>query len=37
MFASTIETEMGFRLLVDWLRTLESDPRVDFSFGVQVG
>lgn len=37
MFASSIETEMGFRLLVDWLRTLESDPRVDSSFGVQVG
>ena len=37
MFASSIETEMGFRLLVDWLRTLESDPGVDSSFGVQVG
>ena len=37
IFASSIETEMGFRLLVKWLGEVESDPRVEPSFTVQVG
>ena len=37
IFSSSVETEMGFRLLVKWLRELESDPRVEPSFTVQIG
>ena len=37
IFASSIETEIGFRLLVKWLEEIENDPRVDSSFDVQVG
>ena len=37
IFASSIETEMGFLLLVDWLGEALKDPRVETFFPVQLG
>lgn len=37
IFASSIETEMGFKLLVKWLRDIEGNPGLGPSVPVQVG
>ena len=37
IFASNVETEMGFLLLVQWLSGVLKDPRVEASFTVQLG